>query len=155
MLERASPEEALCSGSVSIRVGASGRGWAVQWLKEFSNHGLPGKDFVILAPLHDLQSFKQSKANFHCQPTLRSPLLHPGFTPSETTTLSLPSYCWTPTATEPRNRERHGPLGAEFEYAPKVRLSSVRFWTLWKGKSLSRTPRRLVDGWHLVCSKSF
>ena len=64
----------------ALRIGVSGRDWAVKWLEVLSHHGLPGKDFVILAPSHDLKLFKDLVANFyHCQSMLRTLLLHSGF----------------------------------------------------------------------------
>ena len=67
----------------SLRIGVSGRDWAFKWLEVLSHHGLLGKDFVILAPSHDLKSFKDLVANFHhCQSMLRTLLLHSGFTAS-------------------------------------------------------------------------
>ena len=71
----------------ALRIGVSGRDCAVKWLEVLSHHGLPGKDFVILAPSHDLKSFKDLVANFyHCQYMLRTLLLHSGFTASEAMT---------------------------------------------------------------------
>ena len=64
-----------------------------KWLEILSHHGLPGKDFVIVAPSHDLKSFKDLVANFyHCQSMLRTLLLHAGFTASEAMTFS--SHSW-------------------------------------------------------------
>ena len=58
-----------------------------------SHHGLLGKDFVILAPSHDLKSFKDLVSNFyHCQSMLRTFLLHSGFTSSEAMTFSCHSW---------------------------------------------------------------
>ena len=77
----------------ALRIGVSGRDWAVKWLDVLSHHGLPGKDFVILAPSHDLKSFKDLVANFyHCQSMLRTLLLHSGFTASEAMTFSCHSW---------------------------------------------------------------
>ena len=60
----------------ALRIGVSGRDWAVKWLEVLSYHGLPGQDFVILAPSHDLKSFKDAVANFyHCQSMLRTLLM--------------------------------------------------------------------------------
>ena len=61
----------------ALRIGISGRDWAFKWLEVLSYHILPGKDFVILAPSHDLKSFKDAVAKFyHCQSMLRTLLLH-------------------------------------------------------------------------------
>ena len=77
----------------ALRIGVSGRDWALKWLEILSHHGLPGKDFVILAPSHDLKSFKDLVANFyHCQSMLRTLLLHSGFTASEAMTFSCHSW---------------------------------------------------------------
>ena len=77
----------------SLRIGVSGRDWAFKWLEVLSHHGLLGKDFVILAPSHDLKSFKDLVANFyHCQSMLRTLLLHSGFTASEAMTFSCHSW---------------------------------------------------------------
>ena len=77
----------------ALRIGVSGRDWAVKWLAVLSYHGLLGKDFVILAPSHDLKSFKDAVANFyHCQSMLRTILLHSGFTASEAMTFSCHSW---------------------------------------------------------------
>ena len=77
----------------ALRIGVSGRDWAVKWLEVLSYHGLPGKDFVILAPSHDLKSFKDAVANFyHCQSMLRTLLLHSGFTAAEAMTFSCHSW---------------------------------------------------------------
>ena len=76
----------------ALRIGVSGRDWAVQWLEMLSHHGLPGKDFVILAPSHDLKSFKDLVANFyHRQSMFRTLLFHSGFTASEAMTFSCHS----------------------------------------------------------------
>ena len=48
----------------ALRMGVSGRDWAVKWLEVLSYHGLPGKDFVILAPSHNLKSFKDAVGQF-------------------------------------------------------------------------------------------
>ena len=51
------------------------------------------RTFVILAPSHDLKSFKDLVANFyHCQSMLRTFLLHSGFTSSEAMTFSCHSW---------------------------------------------------------------
>ena len=77
----------------ALRMGVSGRDWAVKWLEVLSYHGLPDKDFVILAPSHGLKSFKGAVANFyHCQSMLRTLLLHSGFTASEAMTFSCHSW---------------------------------------------------------------
>ena len=77
----------------ALRIGVSGRDWALKWLEILSHHGLPGNDFVILAPSHDLKSFKDLVANFyHCQSMLRTLLLHSGFTASEAMTFSCHSW---------------------------------------------------------------
>ena len=76
-----------------LRIGVSGRDWAVKWLEVLSHHGLPGKDFVILAPSHDLKSFKDLVANFyHCQSILRTLVLQSVFTASEAMTFSCHSW---------------------------------------------------------------
>ena len=77
----------------ALRIGVSGRDWAVKWLEVLSHHGVPGKDFVILAPSHDLKSFKDLVANFYqCQSMLRTLLLHSGFTASEAMMFSWHSW---------------------------------------------------------------
>ena len=77
----------------AFRIGVSGRDLAVKWLEILSHHGLPGKDFVILAPSQDLKSFKDLVANFyHCQSMLRTLLLHSGVTASEAMTFSCHSW---------------------------------------------------------------
>ena len=77
----------------ALRIGISGRDWAFKWLEVLTYHGLPGKDFVILAPSHDLKSFKDAVAKFyHCQSMLRTLLLHSGFTASEAMTYSYHSW---------------------------------------------------------------
>ena len=77
----------------ALRIGVPGRDWAVKWLEVLSYHGLPGQDFVILAPSHDLKSFKDAVANFyHCQSMLRTLLLHSGFTASEAMSFSCHSW---------------------------------------------------------------
>ena len=77
----------------ALRVGVSGRDWAFKWLEVLSRHDLPGKDFVILAPSHDLKSFKDLVANlYHSQSMLRTILLHSGFTASEAMTFSCHSW---------------------------------------------------------------
>ena len=77
----------------ALRIGVSGRDWVLKWLEILSHHGLPGKDFVILAPSHDLKSFKDLVANFyHSQSMLRTLLLHSGFTTSEAMTFSCHSW---------------------------------------------------------------
>ena len=90
-----------------LRIGVSGRDWAVKWLEVLSHHGLPGKDFVILAPSHDLKSFKDLVANFyHCQSMLRTLVLQSVFTASEAMTFSCHSWrhvfpqTWAPATAE-------------------------------------------------------
>ena len=77
----------------ALRIGVSGRDWAVKRLEVLSYHGFPGKDLVILAPSHNLKSFKDAVANFyHCQSMLRTLLLHSGFTATEAMTFSCHSW---------------------------------------------------------------
>ena len=116
----------------ALRIGVSGRDWALKWLEILSHHGLPGKDFVILAPSHDLKSFKDLVANFyHCQSMLRTFLLHSGFTSSEAMTFSCHSWRHLfPTAGRQLQLSNEtlndmDPLGTKFGYATKVRLGSV------------------------------
>ena len=47
----------------AFRIGVSGRDWAVKWLEVLSYHGLRGKDFVILAPLHTQTEIKQRRGS--------------------------------------------------------------------------------------------
>ena len=83
-------EETFCSSSVGR---SSDWRISLKCLKILSHYGLPGKDLVILAPSHDLKSFKDSVANlYHCQSMLRTLLLHSGFTVSEAMTFSCHSW---------------------------------------------------------------
>ena len=136
----------------ALRVGVSGRDWAVLWLKELSNHGLPWEDFIILAPSHDLRSF-HSKL-----PSL--PSYHSGFTPSEAMSFSCRSWrLLFPTAGRQLRlgRETVNDMGHSGQNSsiPIVRLSSVFFSTLRKSNGPASLQGRMVNGWPWMCTKPF
>ena len=47
-----------------LRVGCTQRDWVEQWLHELNEHGLPGKDFVLLRPSMSATTFTMSVADY-------------------------------------------------------------------------------------------
>ena len=76
----------------ALRVGLSGRDWASEWLDLLQQFGLPGTDFVLLAPSLDFTAFKQRIANFYdAQAALRILLMYDGTPATEAVTYSCHS----------------------------------------------------------------
>ena len=137
----------------ALRIGVSGRDWALKWLEILSHHCLPGKDFVILAPSHDLKSFKDLVAIFyHCQSMLRTLLLHSGFTASEAMTFSCRSWKHLFPTAERQLRLSNETLNDLGHWAPNSgmpqRYDSAACVSELTGKATVR--RAFQGGWSMV-----